>query len=48
MWMTDWSKMFAQWMMRQDVDLVTLLGDALSMTLMVAMAALATLIYGLC
>lgn len=48
MWMTDWSKIFTRWITQQDVDLVRLLGDALSMTLMVAVAALATLIYGLC
>ena len=47
MWMTDWPRIFARWYLRQEVDLVTLLGDALSMSIMVAVSALAILAYGL-
>lgn len=47
MWLTDWPQVFAQWLMRREVAPLTLLGDALSMTLVVAVSALATLAYGL-
>lgn len=48
MWIIDWLKWCVQWRVRQDVDLVNLMSDALSMTLIVAMSAFATLVYGLC
>jgi len=47
MWIWDWPKTIAKWMIRQDADPLVLFNDALGMILLVAVSALATLAYGL-
>jgi hypothetical protein len=47
MWPTQWCQKIHTGLSRLSVDPWTLFGDALSMTLVVAVSALATLLYGL-
>jgi hypothetical protein len=43
----NWSQLLSKPMGQEEITPLTLLGDALSMTLLVAVFALATLAYGL-
>ncbi|MDJ0780749.1 MAG: hypothetical protein QNJ22_02195 [Desulfosarcinaceae bacterium] len=47
MWRIQWSQTLQAGFFRQSVDPWSLIGDAVSMTLVVAVSALATLAYGL-
>jgi hypothetical protein len=47
MWRINWPETIEKWFAAEDACPVTIFSDALSMTLMVAVAVLATLAYGL-
>jgi hypothetical protein len=46
--MPNWKRLLCDWQSLTTIDLWTLLSDAFTMVLIVALAALGTLAYGLC